>query len=591
MFRRICFIAAIVAAITAAPVYAATGVGGTITTTTWTKANGPYRVTAAVTVPSGNTLTIEPGVDVLFDTDVQFIVEGRLHAVGTQTDSIRFLKGTAPNWRGIRITGGDTSTIAHTRISDGKARGSTRQDSCGGALYLSGKGTRVSMSNSVISGNSGSWGGGLFPYNHSTLTLTNCRISGNSASYGNGGGLFAYNSSTLTLTNCTISGNSARDNGGGLYAYSSTVTLTNCTISGNRASPYGPGGGLDVWYSTVTLTNCTITGNSASYYEGGGLYVFSSTARLTSCAISGNSARWAGGLYAESSWCTPALENCITLTNCTISGNWASYNGGGLSASSSTVTLANCTITGNSAVGSGGGVYNPWNATVTLTNCTISRNTARDGGGLCARSSSTLTLTNCTMSRNTASRYGSGLYADGSTATLRNTILWANGAQEYYNASSTITATYSDIYVPSGVAYPGTGNINANPLFVDAANGDYHLEAGSPARGMGAFPWPVAVTEGRPAPRLDLWQNSPNPFNPSTTIRFTVPQSGPANVAIYDVNGRLVRTLVDRPVQAGFHELVWDGRDQMGRAVASGVYLYRLTSGEGTLVRRMTLVR
>jgi hypothetical protein len=108
---------------------------------------------------------------------------------------------------------------------------------------------------------------------------------------------------------------------------------------------------------------------------------------------------------------------------------------------------------------------------------------------------------------------------------------------------------------------------------------------------MGAFPWPVAVTERKPAPRLDLWQNSPNPFNPSTTIRFTTPTSGVVNVAIYDVNGRLVRTLVDGPLPAGQHGVVWDGTDASGRHVASGVYLYRLTSGEGTVTKRMVLLR
>ena len=79
-----------------APLRRATGVSGTpvsgeIRTTTWTKAGSPYRVTNTIRVPQGQLLTIEPGVDVLFDDDVPFVVEGRIHAVGMQTDSIRFL--------------------------------------------------------------------------------------------------------------------------------------------------------------------------------------------------------------------------------------------------------------------------------------------------------------------------------------------------------------------------------------------------------------------------------------------------------------------------------------------------------------------
>jgi flagellar hook assembly protein FlgD len=62
-------------------------------------------------------------------------------------------------------------------------------------------------------------------------------------------------------------------------------------------------------------------------------------------------------------------------------------------------------------------------------------------------------------------------------------------------------------------------------------------------------------------------------------------------LAVYDVTGALTRTLVDRNVEAGMHEVVWDGRDAAGREVASGVYVYRLTGKQGVLTRRMTLLR
>lgn len=82
-----------------------TVVSGTIVTQRWVKASSPYRVTGAITIPSGNTLTIGPGVDVLFNADVQFIVQGRLQAVGTETDTIRFVRGTASEWGGIFYAG------------------------------------------------------------------------------------------------------------------------------------------------------------------------------------------------------------------------------------------------------------------------------------------------------------------------------------------------------------------------------------------------------------------------------------------------------------------------------------------------------
>ncbi len=83
----------------------------------------------------------------------------------------------------------------------------------------------------------------------------------------------------------------------------------------------------------------------------------------------------------------------------------------------------------------------------------------------------------------------------------------------------------------------------------------------------------------------------PNPFNPRTTISFRIAENGPASLRIYDVSGRLVRTLVDGVVEAGTHEMAWDGRTVDGRAAASGIYFMRLETGDFMQVRQMTLVR
>ena len=88
-----------------------------------------------------------------------------------------------------------------------------------------------------------------------------------------------------------------------------------------------------------------------------------------------------------------------------------------------------------------------------------------------------------------------------------------------------------------------------------------------------------------------LAQNAPNPFNPTTDIRFALEKPGHTTLRIYDVAGRLVRTLVDRPLTASVHTLTWDARDRSGAPVASGVYFYRLTSGEFTETKRMVLLK
>ena len=76
-----------------------------------------------------------------------------------------------------------------------------------------------------------------------------------------------------------------------------------------------------------------------------------------------------------------------------------------------------------------------------------------------------------------------------------------------------------------------------------------------------------------------------------TTIGFTMPERSRAILAIYDVNGKRVRTLLDEMVEEGRQERVWDGKDASGSPVSSGMYFYRLTNGDRTLARKMILVK
>ncbi|MCB9511031.1 MAG: T9SS type A sorting domain-containing protein [Deferribacteres bacterium] len=88
-----------------------------------------------------------------------------------------------------------------------------------------------------------------------------------------------------------------------------------------------------------------------------------------------------------------------------------------------------------------------------------------------------------------------------------------------------------------------------------------------------------------------LYPNSPNPFNPTTTIRYSLPDQSIVSLKIYDQLGKVVRTLVDQQQQAGLHSILWDGRDSYGRQVASGIYLYLLKTERYMQARRMMLVK
>ena len=90
---------------------------------------------------------------------------------------------------------------------------------------------------------------------------------------------------------------------------------------------------------------------------------------------------------------------------------------------------------------------------------------------------------------------------------------------------------------------------------------------------------------------LSLAQNVPNPFNPTTRIRFALPAASHVNVSVFDVSGRLVTTLVDRSMPTGEAEVLWNGRDARGAPASSGVYFYRLTTSERSLTKKMVLIK
>jgi hypothetical protein len=109
--------------------------------------------------------------------------------------------------------------------------------------------------------------------------------------------------------------------------------------------------------------------------------------------------------------------------------------------------------------------------------------------------------------------------------------------------------------------------------------------------GISGYPIPTDAGGSPPPPEFSLEQNRPNPFNPATQIFYRVPAAGPVKLAVYDVRGRLVATLVDGISQPGVFDAWWDGTDTSGLRVGSGVYFYRLESGAFKETRKMVLLQ
>ena len=728
-----------------------TNVSGEITTTTWTAANAPYHVTDTVNVPASNTLTIEPGVDVLFDADVPFIVEGALHAVGTEADSIRFIAGDSTEWGGIRISGGDSSTIFYARISD------AYRDAPPPLPFLAGEGGGIYVSNSslglahaVIRDNAVSGdGGGLFADN-ATVTLDSCTIVRNTANKagpvgGDGGGVYAVES-TIAFTGCVVTQDSAAGGGGGVHGRYSTLSFAASDVVGNSA--VGAGGGIRLLGGDVRATDCSVSHNTART-SGGGVYLSGVTADLSDCAIAGNTAGRGGGLYATSA--------TVTLIGCAVEGNRAGSIpqptggngwGGGICTERGSLTLRDCSVSDN-VCGQWGGGFMTYPATVvdiadseirnnlswgaaaadfvgnsilTMSNCLIAGNTSYlESAGLDLHAAHAK-LVNCTVVDNVSLRpeqcpslgFITADSEDG-VVELINTIIWGHGWYDYwrqppyricgcytceYPQGAPTYASYCDVgsvYYVDGW-WSSAGNISADPMFVDTIGyalqpGSQCIDTGSPyvldedgsPSDMGhtggggpnpdiarisvdsstvkdngrivvyntgwadleilacsvpdsfttelAFPQtispndslyivlrcaakasdvdsvvithsdehqppivveiisPVAIaTAARPS-AFALSPNVPNPFNPATRIPYALASDGDVRLVLYNTLGQRVRTLVDGYRSVGEHSVLWDGRDDAGRAVASGVYVVRMVAGEFVTARRVTLLR
>ena len=89
----------------------------------------------------------------------------------------------------------------------------------------------------------------------------------------------------------------------------------------------------------------------------------------------------------------------------------------------------------------------------------------------------------------------------------------------------------------------------------------------------------------------ELQQNAPNPFNSQTVLSYFLPEPGPVRMEILTLTGQRVAVLSRGQQKAGYHRLTWDGLDDAGRPLASGVYLYRLVTTDGVLTRKLVLLR
>ncbi len=280
--------------------------------------------------------------------------------------------------------------------------------------------------------------GGGINMSRSSPTITDCAIINNYAKCG--GGMFAESDSRPIINDCQFSYNIAIDGGGSANENFSSPIFNNCHFFENETRSNG-GGIYNNYYCNPIMNDCTFINNYAEY--GGGMFNDRASPILAKCKFSENQANSNGGGIYNRNYCE------TLLTNCTFEKNKADGYGGGIYNYFSNPNLTNCIISENLAVLYGGGLYNTFSNSI-LTNCTISGNSADRGDIIFNQSTSRPSLANC--------------------------IVWRNKLNEIYDFGDSVTVvSYSD--VEGGWSGEGEFNINENPEFTAAENGDYHLRS------------------------------------------------------------------------------------------------------------------
>jgi hypothetical protein len=304
---------------------------------------------------------------------------------------------------------------------------------------------------------------------------------------GFGGGIW-MNGTTPTIRACVIEFNAAYF-GGGVFVNQGSPTFDGCTIRDNNTTTDGSGGGLYLFdNSGVTMTGCTVSENN-SEGPAGGMRVDGGTGTvvITDSVFENNTAT------AESGAIDAPFFGSLTVERCEFRGNTAGNTSGGAMSLSGdpAVRIANSTFISNIVLdgGSGGAIDAPNEEGTTIVNCAFSGNSASAGGGALDISNGN-SVVNCSFANNSAPN-GSAIRAVlGGTysAEIVNCAMWGNTGSAPITSfgSGTLTVDYS--IVEGGWTGAGTGNLNADPLFADAANHDLTLLAGSPAIDSGDSP-------------------------------------------------------------------------------------------------------
>lgn len=407
--------------------------------------------------------------------------------------------------------------------------------------------------------------------------------------------------SGLTIRDCTV----GLICGAGSSARLDNLVIESCGTDLYAISAQGMGLGC---YSGANplVSNVTFRDNvaiSEASQRGAAVYCAPGAApTFITCRFEGNGAVEGGAIWLQDA--SPTFINSVFASNWaepyTDPWNERAGRGGAVYCSGGDPGFQYCVFAGNEArIGEqagdvyGGAFYLTGPAAPSLQNCSFAGNSAlaeghlAQGGAFYLNANTAASLASCIVA------FGAG--GGGFFSPAPETLLSLSCCDVVEN----VGGDFIGVTDPTG----SDGNFAADPHFCDLSGEDLHLAADSPclpdgnscgvqlgALGEGC----TATTAPEPdaAPAAVVLRNHPNPFNPSTAIQFGLPGQACATLRIFDAEGRAVATpLRSVTLSAGFHTVTWEGRDDTGRPLPSGVYLLRLETSLGTSTRKATLLK
>jgi hypothetical protein len=503
---------------------------------TWTSANSPYHINGEITIPNDSALRIEPGVEVVFMGHYKLNVQGRLIAVGTKQDSIRFTaEDKNAGWHGIRFTDtpntNDTSKIAYCSFKYGKANTGAYNgsDRCGGAIFIRGF-DKVLISNSLFESN----------MNNGEVTV---------ASPTGGAAIYVGNANKPVITNSTFLNNVGTCDCAILTWYSDAIISNN--VFSNNSGPHAP---VFCGYNAPSISG-NIFSNNVTSWAGGGIFTMTTNALVTNNIIIHNQSGEGGGIKC---W----INDKSIFMNNTIAYNSAAHGGGICCNENSDPVFLNNIIWGNTSPDGNQVNLLEINSDPVFLGSDIQGGKDSFGGS------------------GSGTNY-TGIYENN----IDTDPLFMNTASDDFrlsNSSPCIGTGIDSVEIP-GVWYHVPpfcimGNPRPSPAGSKPDIGACENLLASPL---------VGVSQQLAYPReFALCQNYPNPFNPATTISFSLPGKSFVSLKVFDALGREVAVLLADELSAGTYSRQWNAA-----GLASGVYFYRLQAGDFLSTKRTLLIK